>query len=122
MDRVWQKGGTSISGSPSIGLLQRDLAAVLQHSEDAVTIGGERKVFWRRQAAFDAVNARSQADEPPLSFVNGIQCRRESAAAAKKRGPAPRLQQQMERIQHLPLAQQRFVMQVIDTVLAQQDR
>jgi transcriptional regulator with XRE-family HTH domain len=46
----------------------------------------------------------------------------ESAAAAKKRGPAPKLQQQMERIQHLPRAQQRFVMQVIDTVLAQQDR
>jgi|SRR5579872_1018057 len=46
----------------------------------------------------------------------------ESAATAKKRGPAPKLQQQMERIQHLPRAQQRFVMQVIDTVLAQQDR
>jgi transcriptional regulator with XRE-family HTH domain len=46
----------------------------------------------------------------------------ESAAAAKKRGTAPKLQQQMERIQHLPRAQQRFVMQVIDTVLAQQDR
>jgi transcriptional regulator with XRE-family HTH domain len=46
----------------------------------------------------------------------------ESAAAAKKRGPAPKLQQQMERIRHLPRAQQRFVMQVIDTVLAQQDR
>jgi transcriptional regulator with XRE-family HTH domain len=46
----------------------------------------------------------------------------ESAAAAKKRGPAPKLQQQMERIQHLPRAQQRFVMQVIDPVPAQQDR
>jgi DNA-binding XRE family transcriptional regulator len=46
----------------------------------------------------------------------------ESAAAAKKRGPLPKLQQQMERIQHLPRAQQRFVMQVIDTVLAQQGR
>jgi DNA-binding XRE family transcriptional regulator len=45
----------------------------------------------------------------------------ESAAAAKKRGPAPKLQQ-MERIQRLPRAQQRFVMQVIDTVLAQQGR
>jgi hypothetical protein len=35
----------------------------------------------------------------------------ESAAAAKKRGPAPKLQQQMERIQRLPRTQQRFVMQ-----------
>ena len=46
----------------------------------------------------------------------------ESAAAAKKRGPAPKIQQQMERIQHLPKAQQRFVMLMIDSVLAQQGR
>ena len=37
-------------------------------------------------------------------------------------GPAPKLLQQMERIQRLPKAQRRFVMQMIDTVLAQQDR
>lgn len=39
-----------------------------------------------------------------------------------KRRPAPKLLQQMERIRRLPNAQQRFVMQMIDTVLAQQDR
>jgi transcriptional regulator with XRE-family HTH domain len=43
-------------------------------------------------------------------------------AAPAKRGPAPKLQQQMERIQRLPRAKQRFVMEMIDTVLAQQDR
>ncbi|WP_115563312.1 helix-turn-helix transcriptional regulator [Xanthomonas arboricola] len=37
-----------------------------------------------------------------------------------KRGPAPKLQQQLERITRLPKAQQRFVMQMIDTVLQQQ--
>jgi transcriptional regulator with XRE-family HTH domain len=37
-----------------------------------------------------------------------------------KRGPAPKLLQQVERIQRLPKAQQRFVMQMIDTVLQQQ--
>ena len=42
--------------------------------------------------------------------------------AAKKRGPAPKLQQQIERIQQLPKAQQRFVIQMLDTVLAQQSR
>jgi transcriptional regulator with XRE-family HTH domain len=40
--------------------------------------------------------------------------------AARKRGPVPKIQQQLERIQRLPKAQQRFVMQVIDSVLAQQ--
>ena len=69
MDRIWQSGGTSVSGSPSIGLLRQDLAAVLEHSEEAVSICRARKAFWRRQTAFDAVNAHSQAGEPPLCFV-----------------------------------------------------
>jgi len=37
----------------------------------------------------------------------------------KKRGPTPKLQQQIERILELPRSQQRFVMQMLDTVLAQ---
>jgi len=43
-------------------------------------------------------------------------------APPAKRGPAPKLQQQIERIQKLPKTQQRFVMQMLDTVLAQQSR
>jgi transcriptional regulator with XRE-family HTH domain len=39
-----------------------------------------------------------------------------------KRGPAPKLLQQIERIHRLPKAQQRFVMQMIDTVLRQAAR
>lgn len=38
---------------------------------------------------------------------------------AKKPGPTPKLQQHMERISRLPKAQQRFVMQMLETVLAQ---
>ena len=38
---------------------------------------------------------------------------------AKKRGPTPKLQQQIKRILELPRSQQRFVMQMLDTVLAQ---
>ena len=43
-------------------------------------------------------------------------------AAPTKRGPSPKLQKQMERILRLPKAQQRFIMQMLDTVLAQQSR
>lgn len=43
----------------------------------------------------------------------------ESQAATKKRGPAPKLQQQVERLARLPKAQQRVVMQMLDGVLAQ---
>ena len=39
-----------------------------------------------------------------------------------KRGPAPKWQQQIEAIAQLPKAQQRFVLQVLDTVLAQASR
>jgi transcriptional regulator with XRE-family HTH domain len=46
----------------------------------------------------------------------------EDLGGVKKRGPTPKLQQQIERIMELPRAQQRFVMQMLDTVLAQQGR
>jgi transcriptional regulator with XRE-family HTH domain len=36
-----------------------------------------------------------------------------------KRGPTPKLQQQLERISRLPKARQRFVIEMLDTVLAQ---
>jgi DNA-binding XRE family transcriptional regulator len=41
---------------------------------------------------------------------------------AVRRGPAPKLQQHMERINQLPKPQQRFVMQVLESVLAQASR
>ncbi len=41
---------------------------------------------------------------------------------AGKRGPAPKLAHQMERINQLPKPKQRFVMEMIDTVLAQAGR
>jgi transcriptional regulator with XRE-family HTH domain len=36
-----------------------------------------------------------------------------------KRGPTPKLQRQIEQLQQLPKTQQRFVMQMLDTVLQQ---
>jgi hypothetical protein len=39
-----------------------------------------------------------------------------------RRGSAPKLQQQIKRITQLPKQQQRFVMQMLDAVLAQQGR
>jgi transcriptional regulator with XRE-family HTH domain len=42
--------------------------------------------------------------------------------ASSKRGPAPKLQQHMERISALPKPRQRAVMDVIEAMLAQQGR
>jgi transcriptional regulator with XRE-family HTH domain len=39
-------------------------------------------------------------------------------AQPARRGPAPRLLQQVERIQRLPKSRQRFIMEMIDTALA----
>lgn len=46
----------------------------------------------------------------------------EPATKASKRGPAPKLAQHMEKISQLPKTKQRFVMEMLDTVLAQQGR
>lgn len=43
-------------------------------------------------------------------------------AQPARRGPAPKLLQQIERIQRLPKPKQRFVMEMLDTVLAQASR
>ena len=44
------------------------------------------------------------------------------AKTAHKRGPAPKLQQQLEQVSQLPLAKQRMVSEVIDSLLAQAGR
>jgi transcriptional regulator with XRE-family HTH domain len=61
---------------------------------------------------------------PPLAKALGVTVEELMGEEVRpaKRGPAPKLQQQIERIQQLPRAQQRFVMQMLDTVLAQQGR
>jgi hypothetical protein len=46
----------------------------------------------------------------------------EDERPAAKRGPTPKLQRQMERISELPKAQQRFLLQMIETALAQASR
>lgn len=43
----------------------------------------------------------------------------EVTTAKGKRGPAPRLQQQIEQIAQLPKTKQRFVMEMLDTVIQQ---
>lgn len=45
-----------------------------------------------------------------------------SPAASRRRGPPPRLQQHMERISQLPKPKQRFVMEILETVLTQASR
>lgn len=45
-----------------------------------------------------------------------------STKATSKRGPAPKIQQQLEQIEALPKAKQRAIAQVLDSMLAQASR
>ena len=91
-------------------------------------MNSEQQTSWRRHIAFDPMNAHSQGDDPNLMYVVQFNAderqwqEAKAAAAVKKQSPVPKLQQHMEWIQHLPRAQQRFVMQIIATVLAQHGR
>ncbi|MBI5618404.1 MAG: PIN domain-containing protein [Gammaproteobacteria bacterium] len=60
--------------------------------------------------------ARLRAHCPALKMPIG------EAPKTPRRGPAPKLQRQIERIQELPKPKQRFVMEMLETVLAQASR
>jgi len=61
---------------------------------------------------------------PPLARALGVSTEHligedEARSTAGKRGPASRLQQQITRIQQLPRARQRFLIELIETTLQQ---
>lgn len=59
---------------------------------------------------------------PPLAKAIGTTVEEligEDASRSSKRGPTPKLQQQLEQVSRLPKAQQKFVSQMLDTVLQQ---
>lgn len=58
---------------------------------------------------------------PPLARVLGLSLEELIGEKPKpgKRGPAPKLQRQLERIGQLPKSRQKFVMEMLDTVLKQ---
>lgn len=58
---------------------------------------------------------------PKLARALGVSIEELVGAGSRpgKRGPAPRLQHQLERLQQLPRSKQRFVSEFIDTILQQ---
>ena len=93
-------------------ITQVQLAQVMEVSQQTIT-------SWevgRRGVPVSAVPALARA----------LGCSVETLVGEKpspvRRGPAPKLQQHMERISQLPKPKQRFVMEVLDTVLAQASR
>lgn len=95
------------------GMTQVQLAELLGVSQQTIT-------------AYEVGRRRIQVSAlPVIATALGVAVEAflgDEPKAAAKRGPAPKLQQQMDRIGRLPKAQQRFVMQVLDSVLAQAGR
>lgn len=86
-------------------------------------LGGQVGVTQQQIASFETGRRRMPISTLPLlARALGVSVEELIGVppARGKRGPAPKLQQQLERISALPKAQQRFVMQMIDTVLQQQ--
>lgn len=97
------------------GLTQVQLAALLDVSQQAITAyaSGQRRV---------PISTLPQLAEHlgvSLEDLIGLPAKR---AAAGKRGPAPKIQQQLEQVSRLPKAKQRMVTEVLDSLLAQAGR
>jgi transcriptional regulator with XRE-family HTH domain len=95
------------------GLTQVQLADALGYSQQQV-LSFEKG---RRRVPVSAL--------PELSRVLGVSVEELLGAGESrpaKRGPTPKLQQQLEQLSQLPRSQQRFVSQMLDTVLQQAER
>jgi transcriptional regulator with XRE-family HTH domain len=100
-----QQGITQVQLSATLGIAQQTLA----HYE-----GG------RLRLPASLLPRLAQALQVAVQDLLGHQP--SSGKGAAKRGPASRLEQQVEQIAQLPRAKQRFVIEMLDTVLAQAQR
>ena len=100
-----ERGITQVQLSATLGIAQQTLA----HYE-----GG------RLRLPASLMPAVASALEIPVENLFGQP--RQTRAAANKRGPASRLEQQVEQIAQLPRTKQRFVSEMLDTILAQAAR
>lgn len=95
------------------GITQTQLADTLGVSQQTITA----YEVGRRRIQVSSLNVIAAALGVAVEELMGT-----PTTASGKRGPAPKLQQQMDRIAKLPKSQQRFVMQVLESVLAQAGR
>lgn len=95
------------------GLTQVQLAEILGYSQQQV-LSFEKG---RRRVPVSALPELSQALGVSVEELLGAQ-----EGQPAKRGPAPKLQRQLEQLSQLPRSQQRFVSQMLDTVLQQAER
>jgi transcriptional regulator with XRE-family HTH domain len=107
-----QLGGRIAQLRKEQGLTQQQLAEELEVTQQVVA----SYEIGRRRVPVSMLPALAKSLAVPIETLLG------AANGAAKRGPAPKLQRHIERISRLPPAKQRFVMEMIETVLAQAAR
>lgn len=90
------------------GLTQAQIAEMLGISQQLVA----SYEVGRRRIPVSALPTLAKALAMPIEALLGV------SNGAAKRGPTPKLQQQMERINRLPKAQQKVVMRMLEGVLS----
>ena len=107
-----------------LAALRRD--SHLTQVQMAETLGVAQPTLNASELGQRRVSASASALPLPLLAkllgVNLKELMGEPATQRSKHGPTPKQAQHMERISQLPKPQQRFVMQVIESVIAQQGR
>jgi len=101
----------------ALDITQGQLAELLGVSQQAMNSFEKG----RRRVPVSALPAIARAVGASLDELIVDEALPATKAAPKKRGPAPKIQQQLEQLSRLPKAKQRAVMQVLDSVLAQAD-
>lgn len=105
-----------------LAALRRD--SHLTQVQMAETLGVAQPTLNASELGQRRVSASASA-LPLLAKLLGVNLKElmgEPATQRSKHGPTPKQAQHMERISQLPKPQQRFVMQVIESVIAQQGR
>jgi transcriptional regulator with XRE-family HTH domain len=103
-----------------IAELRKKLGLTQQHLADALD------TTQQQVASYESARLRVPASMlPRLARVLGVTLEMligEETPQAAKRGPTPKLQQQLERLSSLPKPKQRAIMQVLEAMLAQANR
>lgn len=73
----------------------------------------------RRRMPVSMLPRLARALKAPIDSLVDDETSSSAASSRTRRGPPSRLEQQLERISQLPKARQKFVVEMLDTVLAQ---
>jgi len=107
-----QLGGRIANRRKELDITQVQMAEILNVSQQTIN----SYEVGRRRVPVSALPILAKTLLMPMEILVG----EPDQTAKKKRGPTPKLQQQMELVSQLPKAKQKFVMDMLDTVIQQQ--